>query len=539
MERKRNRWLLLLLLIPACLLLWFFVGSRRVQPPSPGAAQIPASQPRENQGRSTRLPNLSTLPRYVLMSYAGEREDSHAIEYQLAGIVTSEKGEVLPGAVVSVHNSGPRKPKFSWPNPVASDICDYEGRYTVRLASPMAGAIIRIEKEGFATLEDAQRISLPGTVTKNYMMKPAPACLDGIVSNMEGTPVAGAAITTSVDQLVFGGDLDLSRLSVFGHTDSSGRFRVSGLPEGRIHVGIVAAGYLRGGSTLALKAGPCGHADIQLSAANTIAFHVRDRQGRPIADAIVQSASGSTRADENGFVELVIATETDPFECTISARSYKTKTLALDPKVPPKTVVLDYGDLFTGRVLSESGKPIAGAQVIVFGSRQGIGSPAKGSMPAPIISSVENTLETDADGRFSLTLSDPPVTAVWVTKRGYVEKRQYIEAARAREEVEIRLPFANGGLFGRVTDSEGSPIHQFSVVLKDEAAQESRAYSRSFKNEDGYFSVTDVAPGSYQLFIMRDLPGSRILRLGQVEIRRGYSFGEIAAQFPPAIEKIP
>ena len=195
--------------------------------------------------------------------------------------------------------------------------------------------------------------------------------------------------------------------------------------------------------------------------------------------------------------------------------------------MPPKTVVLDYGDLFTGRVFSESGKAIAGAQVTVFGSRQGIGSPA------------ENTLETDADGRFSLTLSDPPVTAVWVAERDYVEKRQYIEAMKAREEVDIRLPFANGGLIGRVTDSEGSPIHQFSVALKDEAAPEGRAYSRSFKNEDGYFYVTDVAPCSYQLFIMRDLPEARILRLGQVEIRRGYLFGEIAAQFPPAKEKIP
>lgn len=294
MTKKRRQWLWLLM-IPLLLLLWWAAGrrsSRPVEKTLPSSANL---RPIEKPNLSRSSPSGKPGPAYVISAGAALEEYDQGLEYRLAGRITSEKGDILPGAKVAAYSSGPKKPKFAWPDPVAFDISDHEGQYTIRLSSPMNDAVVGVHKDGFATIEDLQRITVPGTVIKSYRMKPAPACLDGMVTNESGAPVAGASLFTSVDQRSFGGELDLSHLAVFATTDRAGKFTFHGLPEERVHVYIIAAKHLRESRTIELQAGPCGRADFKLRIANTITFRVTDRKGYCYGDIIAQFPSTKDR----------------------------------------------------------------------------------------------------------------------------------------------------------------------------------------------------------------------------------------------------
>ena len=297
MTPKGKRCLWLLLLIPICLLLWWIYTHRSAQ------TTDRASAPVNDRVRPTDTHQAALPAKFVpVLSYMPAREvklDEHyqGSEYQLMGTVSSESGEILLGATVSLHSAGPRKPRYEWPPPVASDTCDSEGRYSIRLATPMSNAVIAVRKEGFATLEDFQPMAFPGTVVKNYRMKWAPACVEGNVMDQEGKPISGAAISTAVDNVNYGGELDLSHLAVFGHSNNAGKFEVFGLPADRVHVGASAVGFQKASTTITLRSGPCARAEFRLQAAQTIILKVRNRRGAGIDEAFVQSTIVSARSD--------------------------------------------------------------------------------------------------------------------------------------------------------------------------------------------------------------------------------------------------
>ncbi len=530
-QHKHRLWLFLL--VPVLLLIGWYVADRHPSGKAVTTHPVDRNSPEKNN-RSDPVQGAKVLPTYRAFDSAGVDAYDLGYEYQLAGIVTSTNGDVLPGATVAVYDAGPQKPAFEWPEPVASDTCDSAGRYLIRLVSPMSTAVIGVFKEGYATLEDSQRIMTPGTITKNFRMNAAPACVTGFVSNKDGAGVAGASVMTSIDQPHFGGELDLSRMSVYGHSDRAGEFSIKGLPEDRVHFSVRAARHLTASATVELKAGPCGRIEIRLQDASTISMHVRDPQGRPIASAMAQSSAGATRADSQGRIELNVPTDIGPLECTVSARGYISKTATLNPQAPPQRIVLDYGDLFTGRVISQqTGNPLSGARVSVIGSQQGPGGTSKGSLPAPMIGMSEGVIETDADGRFAIQVSHPPVTAIWVSKRGYVEKRQTFDRMRRFGDVQIGLIPADGGIFGRAIEADGQPVQHFTVLLREQPATGAVGYSRPFESADGRFRVMDVPPGLYNISVSRNSPGAQMVRIGEVEIRRGYYYGEIIAEFSP------
>jgi hypothetical protein len=197
-------------------------------------------------------------------------------------------------------------------------------------------------------------------------------------------------------------------------------------------------------------------------------------------------------------------------------------------------VFLENGDLLIGRVLSMAGKPIAGARVMATGSRPIAGSTANTPLPAPVIAMVDGVAETEADGGFSLVLSNPPATAIYVTKTGYVEQRRIIDSVEMMRHVEIRLQPANAGIFGRVLDFSDNPVRKFSISLASQGMPGTNAYTRTFEDKEGRFSVRDVAPGVYMLVVHADYRIANTLRFGQVEIREGLMYGVIVMHFPKA-----
>ena len=141
----------------AGLLLW--MSATRQNTPS-AVSTVPNSPFAVSQSRSgtTSTGPFSVLnavkagPSYVPILRENVQHDPRKFEYFLTGKVSSEQGEPLPGAVVSVHESEPDysqnffAPK--WPMPVLSGVCDFEGRYSLNFTSP-PHVYLTIHKEGF------------------------------------------------------------------------------------------------------------------------------------------------------------------------------------------------------------------------------------------------------------------------------------------------------------------------------------------------------------------------------------------------------
>jgi hypothetical protein len=124
------------------------------------------------------------------------------------------------------------------------------------------------------------------------------------------------------------------------------------------------------------------------------------------------------------------------------------------------------------------------------------------------------------------------VTAVWVTKEGFSEKRLTYAAGQSPvESLQIRLERYDTGIYGKVTDFQGNPATRFMMIFTDVDHPDRGPYFRQFQADDGKFMVNDIPAGVYDLLIQCPMPDSvQNLRITSVELKKGYVCGEMDAQ---------
>ena len=93
------------------------------------------------------------------------------------------------------------------------------------------------------------------------------------------------------------------------------------------------------------------------------------------------------------------------------------------------------------------------------------------------------------------------------------------------------------GVYGRVVDYRGVPVQRFVVHIRNTAGGSgSSEYQHAFSSDRGAFVVTDIAPGTYNIFIQSiqsaNTDDVQLVRLDGVEFRKGFLYGEVIAQFP-------
>jgi len=518
MARKIKAWFWILLLIPVlAVLTWYVIGRRDNQPAAPepetGAAEQPAA--------AVPAPEASYEP-------LGDATLGKPGEYVVAGKITSEMGEAISGAEVSLFRSPPRwnPPVLEQAGPVDTRATDEQGQYRFQLDAP-ANLWIGIRKEGFAGVTALLPVRDTQSTVRDFQLWAAPATLVGFVFDRQDTPIAGALVIANTPPLTYVADNPV--ISPTGHrTDSAGKYTLENLPDGDVSVVAYARGYIFSEELGTLKAGQSQQIDFHLSPATRIAFAVKNGRGEalPFATAAAPGQFKFAAGDARGVIEISVPLELPPFDCTVAAAGYDSRTIVLDPKNPPANVVLEDRPSLKGRVTAESGQAVAGALVSVWGT-----GGAQGKF--------DGSAFTDKAGRFTLQLAYPPVREIRVTRTGFFDQRiTYDGNQTAPVDVAVRLKPVEAGIYGRVIDHRGFPIKRFVVHLRGADAKPGAGeYQRSFSDERGAFTITDIPPGTYTLLIQSVLNATtdnvQIVTREQVEVRKGFLFGEILMQFPP------
>jgi hypothetical protein len=524
MARDKKHWLWILLVILIVCAVWYFAFHRSRRPVEQAVLPLDAGEP----GTAANAPPPSYQP--ISESLLGGF--SAGTEYLVSGKVTSELMEPLSGATVSVYGAAPRwsPPAFEQPAPLATQTCDDTGHYEIRVNAPQ-NLWVRVRKDGYAQMDAFVPVRDPKTAVRDYRLPQAQSSAMGLVVDKKDVPIAGAMVAANIPPFSLLGDSPV--LSPVGTlTDASGKYMLEGLPEGDVDIVVSARGYVMGENQTSLKTGQASVVNFTLSQGHSISFLVKNGQGEILPHAIATAPGFAKIAggDSRGVVEFSVPVGTNPFECKVLADGYQANAVQLDPNVPPSVVVLEHKPELKGRVASESGGPVADALVSVFGT-----GGAQGKFDA--------SAQTDQAGRFSLSLSYPPVREIRVSRAGYFDQRLTFSSAKpAPPEVNVVLKRVEAGIYGRVIDYRGMPVKRFVVHVRGAGAAAGQEYQRSFVSDRGAFAMTDIAPGTYTL-VIESVPSATtddvdLFSMEGMEIRKGFLFGEILAQFPKPQYKI-
>jgi len=535
MAQKKKHWLLVLLLIPILLSIWFLIRPHGAQPHQ--VLESKKAMPRGRPGPKWRdhIPGQERSPDYVPLAQVLVPVEEQGQGYWLAGKVTDEKGSPLPGATVSLLPAETADPPsfiamssiaadWKWPAPLASATSDAAGHYEISSDTPIQNRVI-VRSDGFATVED-HLVQGPGTVIRNYRMWPAQACIEGSILDGASKGVPRAFVYARMRNLIPYSWNGSTLLGSFQYTDASGKFTLRDLPEGDARLAFALRGFVREQKELNLKAGPCAHIDFRLQAADTISFLLKNWRAYPIPNPRVETEFAAW-TDEHGMVSIAAPQGNGPFQCIIGAPDYQTKEVRIDPSAPPTSIFLDYADYLRGKVLDEANRPISGVRVTADGTplssdyapissvgpEGGIGTRVRSN----------GSTETDSDGTFSLRLPFPPARSVTASKPGYkTERRQFEEGKYQPTWVEIHLSSAQAGIFGKVIDESGNPVQRFRIGI---GARGWSSGSQNFDTEDGRFLVSDLPEGTYTIRVTSPLILDREFRIDDLKLRNGFFYG--------------
>ncbi|MEM8961661.1 MAG: carboxypeptidase-like regulatory domain-containing protein [Acidobacteriota bacterium] len=163
------------------------------------------------------------------------------------------------------------------------------------------------------------------------------------------------------------------------------------------------------------------------------------------------------------------------------------------------TVVLGPEVRLGGLVLAPDGQPLSGALVRAEEEQQAMMAWADGNEASRASSGV--------DGRFELgDLAPGRAYTLHISLTGYAELRLQSISAPSEEPLEITLQPV-GRLAGRVLDDRGDPIRNARVRLQaDRSFARAMMNRRNFSatNDDGFFQLESIAPGTYQLVVQAE-----------------------------------
>lgn len=366
-----------------------------------------------------------------------------------------------------------------------------------------------IRSRGFAPArrEGIAGAGIQGIVDLGDLPLETGAVIEGLVTDPDGTPVAGAQVR------VMGSERSFLRRHLFDEepepllTGADGSFRIADLEGGRsFSLRISRFGYVPADAP-GVEAPTAAPLRIELRPARSLELRVLDPERRPVAGAQISqvevqetgigasissswSASGLGETDEEGRAVL---SELEPGELRllVQAQGYRPAELnglriPEEGESEPLEISLETGVALEGRVLDGRGEPVAGAHLRVFPSETV-------QQPGPMLSAM-----TREDGQYRFDGMG--------AGKHRVEAEHWPSQRRIQEEIELgdsgthhldlKLP-AGVAVSGRVLDEHGEPMPGAWVMLTPADSPEPGLPASS--STGGAFRFEAIPDGVYQL----------------------------------------
>lgn len=441
----------------------------------------------------------------------------------IVGRVVDGQGRPLPSAMVTaklapadrqsramVFVTGVREGKVDDP-PI---LTDSEGRFTVSDLA-VGRYDLTVARPGFAK-QTVPGITLSETVTQhdagNVALEPGHS-IQGRVLDKLGAPIDGVALRVqSTDPM----QAMLSRFQPAepdATTSSDGWFEIPDRREGEsFDLSASRAGYVAI-ETNGVKVPLTEPLTITLQAASIVSGKVTDPEGRPIAGATLAMSRERSRSfgGRSMMMNFVIDDQTDAtgqfrFEDVEPGKvSIEASAAGRQPKQMPAIdipqgkdltdlqFVLDQGAVLEGRVTTEDGTPVPGAQV----------GPLREGEPLAFRGFGPGRTETDGDGVYQLDGLTPGSVSIEATESAHPRAVKTIELKPGRNVLDLVM---SGGqrVGGRVVDEAGIPIVGASLSLRTSEFGPIGNGPEAHSGNDGSFQFTGVNAGIYLLDASRD-----------------------------------
>ncbi len=425
------------------------------------------------------------------------------------GRVVNRAEQPVPGATVALRPAFSGDLQMQMVVSLESGDDSYEattgsdGRFEVR-DLPVGTWDLSVQGKGYAPLR-VPGLGIPeggGSTDLGTVILAPGAPVDGYVVDREGHPIAGAEVHVSEADSGFATRFLEERSSPPTVTGADGFFRI----EDR-----------RPGETIDLVAGRTGYAPdalpgvevpaeepvrIVLKAASAVEGRVVGPDGEPLANVVVfvspadpmsmaalgaasmsQPVPASSGADGSFRIENVAPGTIDLYAMTVGRQQAQLKNLEVQPgkDLTGLEIVLAPGAVVEGRVLSATGKPVAGAEVNVM--------------------SPDNAFSatSDGDGHYRLEGISPGVHLIEATHKGYPPVRRQLAVRPGDNALDLTFEEGSTQISGRVMDQAGAPVAGARVYLRKEEWDPSDLTS-GVSGADGAFILSGVPDGVYQLF---------------------------------------
>jgi protocatechuate 3,4-dioxygenase beta subunit len=345
--------------------------------------------------------------------------------------------------------------------------------------------------------------------------------IGGVVVDGRGRPMPEALVTARSTTLWTKGPIKAGTLTSWDLrgiptlvSDAGGRFRFTGLPEGRYALSAVRPG------------GPPDHRALQPSVeASSGDAEVRvvvrgDGQvkgrvvleGKPV-DGFSVSLGPVNPVPFTGGT-FVLAAPAGAHTLTITGPAFATRELEDVSVVEGEvrdlgTITVQRGRSITGRVLGPDGAPVAQAQVVAGQFLSGGGS----QLFIPTESGEAQETTSDEDGRFVLS-GFPPGPLVVVAERAGQGRSDSVPIPPQQSSAELDLVLRpTGALEGRVT-RDGRPFADTVVIV---TRQLRTANFFVMTGPDGRFALDALAPGPQLVYAFVNRHKDMVIRAVTVE----------------------
>ncbi len=326
------------------------------------------------------------------------------------------------------------------------------------------------------------------------------AVLDGVIIDLEPTgKIAGRIASAEGSALVADVRVTANGLSrpLTARSDAEGKYRVEGVPAGRVEITVTAPGRRSRARSVRVPAGRIVQANFELPVASGIQGRVVDQDGKAVrrAAVIVRSRKGdkTVQTDHGGGFQL------DPAGLDLSDATAYAVTPWHAPSPPvdvrgDRELVLRVtaGGHLSGVVVDRAGKPVGGAAVSI--------ERFEGQGPDPFRTLRERPSVTRADGAFKLGPLRPGHYDLRADHHHHAAGFVRGLALNSGDRHDgVRIVVGGGAkVTGRVTNNEGGkPIAGAQVVLHEPGS--SIPPRRATTNADGRYILTGLSAGTRTL----------------------------------------